>query len=80
MSTPQQLPIEAVRFRDAIIRALGRERFNYLDEDTFVGTCPICGEAVGVRFAGYAPRARLDCHSGCTEAEIASHLGLEVKS
>lgn len=69
----------SIRFRRIVISALWREdSFGYLDEDRFIGTCPLCGEAVGVTFAGRAPRASLNCHGGCSEAELAGSLKLEV--
>jgi hypothetical protein len=68
---------EAVRFRRALIDALWSERqWGYVTEDVFIGECPVCGGPVGVHFAGYAPRATLRCHLGCTEQEIAEQLNL----
>jgi hypothetical protein len=73
------LSSEAVRFRSLLIDALWDDRrFGYVDSDCFIGSCVTCGAAIVVRFAGYAPRATLDCHGGCLEAEIAEALGLEV--
>lgn len=77
--TPRKLPPESVRFRGAIIDALwDKNRFGYVDENRFIGTCPVCGFAIGVHFAGHAPRATLHCHGGCTESEIAARLRLKV--
>lgn len=68
---------EAVRFRKLLIDTLWDEsRFGYIDQDRFIGSCPICGFAIGVTFAGRAPRAALHCHGGCTEDEIASRIRL----
>jgi hypothetical protein len=81
MSGPNRtLNPAAVKFRRLLIDKLGRDRFNYLSADHFVGECILCGEAIGVRFAGYAPRATLNCHGGCTEAELAALLNLAVRS
>lgn len=83
MSAPahRQLTPEAIRFRDLVITALWDDTcFGYVNEDRFVGTCPVCGLAVGVEFAGCAPRATLSCHGGCAEPDIAALLKLEVKS
>jgi hypothetical protein len=75
-----QLPEESIRFRDYLITALWDDRwFGYVDKDCFVGRCPICMFAIGVRFAGFAPRASLHCNGGCTEAEIAERLDLQVR-
>jgi hypothetical protein len=53
----------------------------YVDKDCFVGTCPICGYPVGVRFYGEALRVTLTCESGCTEEEIVARIpGLRVAS
>jgi hypothetical protein len=68
----------SIGFRDPPADWDGQFR-GYIDHDCFVGTCPVCGFAVGVRFAGYAPRATLTCEGGCTEAEIAAQIGLEVR-
>ena len=76
--TRRVLSLEARKFRELIIDRLWGERGVYVNEDRFVGTCVICGGAIGVVFDGYAARAKLDCHTGCTEAELASQLGLEV--
>lgn len=76
----RRLSPEAIRFRELVINALwDPARLGYLDEDSFVGTCPICGAAVAVHFAGHASRAALKCHGGCTEAEVAAVVGLEVR-
>lgn len=73
----RQLPPESVGFRQSLVDKLWAEEcFGYVDQDCFIGTCPVCGAAIGVRFAGYAARATLDCHGGCLEAEIAAVLGL----
>lgn len=71
---------EAIAFRKALIdRLWGNTSFGYVDEDHFIGNCVVCGAAIDVRFAGYAPRATLRCQGGCTEAEIAAALGLSVR-
>jgi hypothetical protein len=71
---------ESVRFRRFVIDALWtKASFGYIDADWFLGECPICGLPVGVRFAGRAPRASLNCHGGCDEAAIAAAIGLEVR-
>jgi hypothetical protein len=74
----------ALEFRRVLIDALwppGSTRFGYVDELTFIGECPLCGGSVGVRFAGTAPRATLNCGNGCSEAEIAAVLdGVRVRS
>jgi len=76
-----RLSSEAIRFREHVINVLwDPERFGYVNEDRFVGTCPVCGLAVGVEFAGCAPRATLSCHGGCAEPDIAALHKLEVKS
>lgn len=75
----RQLSTEAFRFRRLVIDTLGAQQFVYLNADRFIGACPICGAAVRVHFAGYAPRATLQCHGGCTEAEIADAVGLAVR-
>lgn len=72
---------DSVRFRELVINGLWDEsEFGYIDQDRFIGTCPVCRAAVGVHFAGTAPRATLNCHGGCSEAEIAAVLGLAVRS
>ena len=76
--TRRVLSSEAREFRELIIDRLWGEHGVYVDEDHFVGTCVICGDPIGVVFDGYAARAKLNCHTGCTEAELASQLGLEV--
>jgi len=79
----RQLSTEARQFRTHIIDALlswGAAR--YVNEDRFVGTCPVCGDAIGVHFAGFVARATLTCHGdhgGCSEDEVAQVLGLEVR-
>ncbi|MGH2875674.1 MAG: hypothetical protein ACRDLV_05435 [Solirubrobacteraceae bacterium] len=80
MTPPRSLPEDAYRFRRLLIDRMwdDERRFGYVDKDTFVGSCPVCDLAVVVRFSGHAARAVLDCHGGCTEAEIAAALGLEV--
>jgi hypothetical protein len=80
VKTHRPLPEASVQFRGLVIEALwDHERFGYIDADAFVGTCPVCGAAVGVRFHGHAPRADLNCHGGCREDEIAARLGLKVR-
>jgi hypothetical protein len=81
MSNPRStvLSPDAIRFRKLLIDTLGRDRFDYLSADLFVGECPVCGEPIGVQFAGYAPRATLRCHGGCREEELAETLGLVVR-
>ncbi len=77
----RHLSPESVRFRKSIIAALWTDHWgDYLDAERFLGECPVCGAPIGVTFAGFAPRASLDCHSGCTEREIADRLGLAVRS
>lgn len=55
----------------------------YIDHDRFVGTCPVCGAAVVVRFAGTAARAALTClgvADGCPEDKIVARIpGLRVR-
>ncbi len=80
MTASKLLSPEARKLRTLVIDALWGDRGVYLDSDRFVGTCPLCGSAVGVTFAGYAPRATLRCHGGCAEADIARHVGLGVSS
>jgi hypothetical protein len=78
MSAQAMLSRESVRFREALIRALWDERaFGYIDQDRFLGSCPVCGGAVEVRFHGNAARADLRCQLGCTEAEIVAALRKE---
>lgn len=73
------LTAEAVGFRRLLIDALwDGERFGYVDEDCFIGTCPVCGAAIGCRFAGWAPRATLNCHGGCSEAQVVAAVGRRV--
>jgi hypothetical protein len=75
MSHP--LTAEAKRFREVLIDALWDDaRFGYVTASSFVGTCPVCGLAVIVQFAGVAPRAELSCYGGCTEAEIGAKINL----
>jgi hypothetical protein len=63
ISPPRQLSAEATRFRAYLIDAMWSDRrFSYVDQDCFIGSCPICAFAIGVRFAGTAPRASLNCH------------------
>jgi hypothetical protein len=79
MTASRQLSPGAVELRRRVIDACwDKARFGYIDKDRFVGTCPICAFVLIVRFAGYAPRASLECSWGCTEAEIADRIGLEV--
>lgn len=76
------LSAEARAFRLQLLNALWPvrdPRCAYISEDAFVGVCPLCGAAVGVRFAGHAARAELACRGGCTEDEVAAHLGLAVR-
>jgi hypothetical protein len=74
------LPRESVRFRTFLIDKLWTEgAFGYITQDVFLGICPICGRAVTVKFAGFAPRATLHCHGECTEEEIGDRLGLKVR-
>lgn len=66
-------------FRSDLIDRLDRftpaERFFYIDADTVVMVCPVCGGGLAVRFAGYAPRADLEClEHGCTEDEVVARL------
>ncbi|MGH2902251.1 MAG: hypothetical protein ACRDK7_01445 [Solirubrobacteraceae bacterium] len=73
------LPEASYRFRRQLLEALDRftpsERFFYVDEDTVAVVCPVCGEALGVRFAAFAARAELECLiHGCPEAEILTAL------
>ena len=70
------LPPEVVRFRAAIIDAVGDSlgRFYYIDQDACLGVCPVCDAALAVRFHGRAARADLACHGGCAEQEIADAL------
>jgi hypothetical protein len=79
MTGPRQLSRDAVELRRKVIDACwDDDRFGYIDKDRFVGSCPICAFALIVRFAGYAPRASLECSWGCEEAEIADRIGLQV--
>jgi hypothetical protein len=81
MSGPNRtLSLGVVKFRRLLIDKLGRDRYLYIAADHFVGECILCGEPIGVRFAGYAPRASLRCHGGCTEAELAELLQMAVRS
>jgi hypothetical protein len=63
---------ETVAFRTAIVDACGggSDRFYYVDKDRFVGVCPACDRALGVTFAGVAPRAELRCETGCSELDV----------
>lgn len=75
----RQLCREALELRRKVIDACWDEkRFGYIDQNRFVGTCPLCGFALIVRFVGYAARAILDCTWGCDESDIASRVGLVV--
>jgi hypothetical protein len=75
-----ELSYEAARFRRHLIDALWDDAmFGYVDQDRFIGSCPVCGTAVAVRFHGTAATATLNCHGGCSEAEIADRLGLVVR-
>ena len=77
----KRLPKESVKFRVFLVTALWDDRrFGYVDEDRFIGSCPICASALGVRFTGTAPQASLNCYGDCAEAEIAERLGLQVRS
>lgn len=74
------LSAQSVRFRYAVIERLwDSDALGYLTEDRFIGTCPVCGAAIAVHFAGYAPRATLCCYGGCSEEEIAAELGWKVR-
>lgn len=73
------LPDESVEFRELLIRTLGRERFNYIGPDIFVGGCPVCGEPLGVRFHGTAPRADLNCHGDCTRSEVEMAVAFRLR-
>ena len=76
----RRLSADAIRFRRRLIDEFWVDDcFGYVSEDHFVGECPLCGAALGVEFAGCAPRAALRCHGGCTEAELAESLGLVVR-
>lgn len=73
------LSSEARQLRTVVIDALWDEnRFGYVTQDEFVGTCPVCGDAAIVKFAGYAARVDIECWGGCPEAEVAATIGLEV--
>lgn len=64
---------ESVRFRRIVIDAYWDDaRFGYIDSSRFVGTCPACGTAAVVRFAGSDPRAAIDCDRDCAEADVAA--------
>jgi hypothetical protein len=74
----QTLSRGAADFRYRIIDGLlrpGASRFWYLDENTAIGVCSICGAAVSVRFHGLAARGDLRCFGGCTEADVAAAIG-----
>jgi hypothetical protein len=64
-----------VLFRRTIIDALvavDPSRFHYIDRNTIVGGCPLCGDGnVRADFHDKAPRADLACSSGCAELDIA---------
>lgn len=71
--TRRPLSESARRFREMVIATVwDDDRFGYVSSDSFVGTCPVCSDAVAVRFAGTAARVTLACVGGCSEAEIAA--------
>ena len=79
MTPPRQLSREAIELRRRLIDSLWDDaKFGYIDRSTFVGSCPVCSEAIVVKFADYAARASLRCSAGCSEAEIAARVGLAV--
>ena len=71
-TTSAQLSPAAQAFRARIHAAVGRdlERWSYIDADTWVAVCPVCGRSLAVRFHGAAARADLHCGGGCTEGDI----------
>ena len=73
-STSTPMPHASVMFRTRIIDALNREHFEYVDEDTCAGRCPLCGGVLSVYFHGAAPRADLVCRLGCDEKSVAAAL------
>jgi hypothetical protein len=70
---------EWVRFRQHVVDAVygvASRRFVYLDENTFIGACPVCIDGtVRVFFHGRAPRADVRCSLGCAEADLARVIG-----
>lgn len=75
------LPSDARQLRALVIDALwDNDRFGYVTQDDFVGTCPVCGAAAVVKFGGRAARVDIDCWGGCTEVDVAAAIGLEVGS
>jgi hypothetical protein len=81
VSRHRPLPEPVVQFRMVLIDAVwppGGVGY-YLDADRVVGTCPLCGDWLAVRFHGHAARADMDCHSSCTEPELADVLDLRVR-
>jgi len=72
------LSAESIKFRQLVIDRLWHSEATYINQDVFVGECPICEGPIGVRFAGGAPRVTLECHTGCSESELGRVLGLEV--
>jgi hypothetical protein len=80
LSGHRMLSEDAVRFRRALIDALVVDGApGYVTENSFGGHCPVCGEYLNFRFHGFAPRADLHCHGGCTEREVAEALGLGLR-
>jgi len=57
-TTSAQLSPAAQAFRARIHAAVGRdlERWSYIDADTWVAVCPVCGRSLAVRFHGRRPR------------------------
>jgi hypothetical protein len=79
VSDVRVLSDEARNFRRLIIDTFWTDRALYVSADRFVGECVICGDPIGVEFHGFAARATLNCHGGCTESELAERLGLVVR-
>lgn len=78
--TVGSLPPVSLQFRRFVIDRLWPPHAGqYIDASCFVGRCPVCGGPIGVRFAGLAPRASLNCHQGCSEAEVAAKLDLVMR-
>lgn len=79
MKSATPLPQASYRFRTAILDALAHfhepEDFFYIDSDTAIVRCAVCGGRASVRFHGRAPRADLKCiDNDCPEDEQVAKL------
>lgn len=71
------LPEPSYRFRSRLLDLLDcppDRLWPGIDTDTLIVVCPVCDGPLTLRFIGHAARADLECHRGCTEAEVLSAL------